>query len=145
MYFSINWQANMQLFCNNLSYLHVTNNASLKSFEVMGFHNVKLQMISFTITNFILITYKGWKLKNFPTFWRLNFFILTIFFSRESDSTITNVCQSVSQSQKPLNSLKSSSFIIHSSSFFIILPSFRNFQAFQLVVQYLSPFFLLIV
>ena len=29
-------------------YLHVTNNASLKTFEVMGFYNVKLQMISFT-------------------------------------------------------------------------------------------------
>ena len=69
----------MQLFCNNLSYLRVTNNASLKTFEVMGFHNVKLQMISFTITNFILITLKGWKLKQLPTFWRLYFFIETEF------------------------------------------------------------------
>ena len=43
----------------------------------------------------------------------------TLIFSRESDSTITNVCPFVRSSAKPLNSLKSSSFIIHPSSFII--------------------------
>ena len=60
-------------------------------------------------------------------------------FSRESDSSFTNVRSFVCQSQKPFNSLKSSSFIIYLSSFIIlhyfsfILPSFRDFYAFQLV------------
>ena len=50
-------------------------------------------------------------------------------FSRESDSTITNVHPSVYLSSKPLCSLKSSSFIILHSSFiypssFFIHPSF---------------------
>ena len=48
----------------------------------------------------------------------------TIIFSRESDSTITNVCSFVRLSAKPLNSLKSSSFILHHSSFFIHPSSF---------------------
>ena len=54
---------------------------------------------------------------------------LAMFFSRKSNSTITNVCTS----PKPLDSLKSSSFIILHSFFIIfhhsslILPSFHNF------------------
>ena len=57
-------------------------------------------------------------------------------FSRESDSTITNVCPSVRSSvchkAKPFNSLKSSSFI-HPSLFFIILhSSFLHFVTFKL-------------
>ena len=65
-------------------------------------------------------------------------------FSRESDSTITNVCSSVCLLSKPLNSLKSSSFIIHHFSFilhstFIILhSSFLHFATFKLfsLLQY---------
>ena len=49
-------------------------------------------------------------------------------FSRESDSTITNVrslvCPSVRHKSKPLNSLKSSYCIIHPSSFIILHSSF---------------------
>ena len=56
------------------------------------------------------------------------------FFSRESNSTFTNVRQSVCQEAKPLNSLKSSSFIIHHSSF-VILPS-------SLIILH-SPFIIL--
>ena len=55
-------------------------------------------------------------------------------FSRESDSTFTNVClsvrPSVCQEAKPLNSLNPSSFIIQPSSFIhssFIPPSFRDF------------------
>ena len=55
-----------------------------------------------------------------------------IIFSCKSDSTFTNVCSSVSLSSKPLNSLKSSSFILHHLSFILhhssfILSSFCNF------------------
>ena len=45
-------------------------------------------------------------------------------FSHESNSTITNVCSSVRSSAKPLNSLKSSSYIINHSTFIILLSSF---------------------
>ena len=59
------------------------------------------------------------------------------FFSRESNSTITNACPSVRPSPKPLNSLKWSSFIIHPSSFFIhpssfIILHFATFKLFSL-------------
>ena len=65
------------------------------------------------------------------------------FFSRESNSTITNVhllvCPSVCLSANPLNSLKSSSFIIQPSSFFIH-PSFTIHHSSSF---YINPFFIL--
>ena len=59
------------------------------------------------------------------------FDIFTIF-SRKSDSTITNVCPSVHLSAYPLNSLKSSSFIILHSSYIILYSSFLHFATFKL-------------
>ena len=59
---------------------------------------------------------------DFLSFLRLDIYCLV--FSRESDSTITNVRTSVCHKSKPLNSLKSSSFIIHPSSFCIHPSSF---------------------
>ena len=60
-------------------------------------------------------------------------------FRCESNSTFTNVCPSVSQSAKPHNSLKSSSFIIQPSSFIILHSSliilhssFLHFATFKL-------------
>ena len=54
--------------------------------------------------------------------------VLKVFFSRKSDSTITNVCPfirpSVRHKSKPINSLKSSYCIIHPSSFIILHSSF---------------------
>ena len=55
------------------------------------------------------------------------------FFSRERDFKITNVCSYVCPSTKPLNSLKSSSFIFLHSSFIITLhSSFLHFATFKL-------------
>ena len=67
---------------------------------------------------------------------------LCFIFSRESDSTIANVCpfvrSSVRLKAKPFNSLKSSSFIIHPSSFFIIFhSSFLHFATFKLFIPFL--------
>ena len=57
-------------------------------------------------------------------------------FSRESDSTIANVCPSVHpfvcHKSKPFNSLKSSSFIILHSYFIILHSSFLHFATFKL-------------
>ena len=47
-----------------------------------------------------------------------------VVFSRESDSTIANVCPFVRPKAKPFNSLKSSSSIINLSSFIILHSSF---------------------
>ena len=65
---------------------------------------------------------------------------MQFFFSRESDSTITNVCLFVRLSVclSISNSLKSSSFIIHPSSFFIIFhSSFLHFATFKLFIPFL--------
>ena len=59
-------------------------------------------------------------------FWPFQIIALSIF-SRESDSTITNVRPSVSHKAKPPNSLKSLSFILHPSSF-ILHPSSFSLQ-----------------
>ena len=59
-------------------------------------------------------------------------------FSHESDSTFTNVRSFVCQSQKPLSSLKSSSFIIHPSTFIILHSFFLHFATFKLFSLFLS-------
>ena len=46
--------------------------------------------------------------------------------------SVTNVHQFICQSKKPLNSLKSSSFIIHPSTFIILHSSFLHFATFKL-------------
>ena len=83
------------------------------------------------------IKFRGSVLKTFQVMYNIlqknnnKTFLLSIF-SRESDSTITNVCSSVSLSviktpqQLEIIILHHSSFIIL-HSFFIILPSFRYF------------------
>ena len=53
-------------------------------------------------------------------------------FTRKSDFSLTNVRLSVSQSQKPPNSFKSSSFIIHPLTFIILHSSFLHFATFKL-------------
>ena len=67
--------------------------------------------------------------------------------SRESNSTITNVCSSVHPSPKSFNSLKSSSFIIHPLSFFILYSSFiilhssfLHFTTFKLFSLFIRSF-----
>ena len=89
-------------------------------------------------------TYYNSKIKRLDTWTRGRIYLSSkCLFSLESNSTIANVCPFVCHKAKPFNSLKSSSIIIHlssfiilhssftilhhSSSFFIILPSFRNF------------------
>ena len=69
--------------------------------------------------------------------------VVSIIFSRESNSTITNVCSSVSLSAKPLNSLKSLSYITNHSSFFIHPTSFFIHPSFILHSSIIHPSFIL--
>ena len=69
-------------------------------------------------------TYYNGKIKRLDTWTRGCIYLSgKCLFSRKSNSTIANVCLFVCHKAKPFNSLKSSSFIFHPSSFFIH-PSF---------------------
>merc|ERR1711862_953989 len=96
-------------------------------------HLLISQLLS--ITTFI-ITFTTTFLTSFFTI----FITILHLFSRKGDSTYIHKCpfvrssvrQSVSQSQKPLNSLKSSSSIIHPSTLIIFHSSFLHFATFKL-------------
>ena len=91
--------------CDQLSYLVTEQNLEMLSHLKNVTKNIKLVV----------------KL----TKWGPPFLRFCNIFSRESDSTFTNVIYPfVCLSSKPLNSLKSSSFILHPSSFFIYPESF---------------------
>ena len=79
------------------------------------------------------LSWLTWKLPLLSRKLKYYSIICSYIFSRESDSTFANVRSFVRSSvTKPLNSLKSSSFIIHPSTFIFLHSSFLHSATFKL-------------